>query len=140
MRWRVCARSGWSKSPNERLIAHTLADYPEYHSSLSDLFVPLKRPPRIAEEHDSATSLIASVEAGRGVALVQQGFDCLTGPRLKVRPLTPAPPPLVVGVAYRKENNSAATENYIAAAKRESRRRLISSASSHLCCVAETLL
>jgi len=29
-----------------------------------------------------------SVEAGRGVALVQEGFDCLTGPRLKVRPLT----------------------------------------------------
>src|SRR6266487_2749925 len=123
MRWRVCARSGWSKSPNERLIAHTLADYPEYHSSLSDLFVPLKRPPRIAEEHDSATSLIASVEAGRGVALVQQGFDCLTGPRLKVRPLTPAPPPLVVGVAYRKENNSGPRRISSLPPRGESRRK-----------------
>jgi DNA-binding transcriptional LysR family regulator len=82
------------------------------------LFAPLKRPPNIAEEHDSATSLIASVEAGRGVALVQQSFDCLTGPRLKVRPLSPAPPPLVVGVAYPKETNSPAAESFIAAAKR----------------------
>ena len=98
---------------------YTPADYPEYHSWLSDLFAPLKLTLKIAEEHDSATSLIASVEAGRGVALVQQGFDCLTGPRLKVRPLTPAPLPLVVGIAYRKENNSAATENFIAVAKRE---------------------
>ena len=109
---------GLEQIANERLIAYTLADYPEYHSWLSDLFAPLKHPPNIAEEHDSSTSLIASVEAGRGVALVQQGFDCLTGPRLKARPLTPAPPPLVVGVAYRKGINPAATVNFIAAAKR----------------------
>jgi DNA-binding transcriptional LysR family regulator len=109
---------GLEQVANERLIAYTLADYPEYHSWLSDLFVPLKRPPKIAEEHDSSTSLVASVEAGRGVALVQQGFDCLTGPRLKVRPLTPAPPPFVVGVAYRKDAHSPATEHFIAAAKR----------------------
>ena len=102
----------------ERLITLTLADYPEYHAWLSNLFTPLKRPPQIAEEHDSATSLIASVEAGRGVALVHQDFDCLSGPRLKIRPLTPAPPPFVVGVAYRKETNSKATESFIAAAKR----------------------
>src|SRR6266478_5953936 len=108
---------GLEQVARERLITYTLADYPEYHAWLADLFSGLKRPPQIAEEHDSATSLIASVEAGRGVALVQQGFDCLTGPRLKVRPLTPAPPPFVVGVAYRKGANSPATANFIAAAK-----------------------
>ena len=58
---------GLEQVANERLIAYTLADYPEYHSWLADLFAPLKRPPKIAEEHDSSTSLIASVEAGRGV-------------------------------------------------------------------------
>jgi len=101
----------------ERLITYTLADYPEYHAWLSELFTPLKRSPQIAEEHDSSTSLIASVEAGRGVALVQQGFECLAGPRLKVRLLTPASWPFVVGIAYRKEANSTATENFIAAVK-----------------------
>ncbi len=84
---------------------------------LSDLFAPLKRLPKIAEEHDSSTSLIASVEAGRSVALVHQDFDCLTGPRLRVRPLTPAPAPFVVRVAYRQDDNSPATEHFIAAAK-----------------------
>ena len=109
---------GVEQVANERLIAYTRADYPEYHAWLSELFGPLKRQPQIAEEHDSATSLIASVEAGRGVALVQQGFDCLTGPRLKVRPLTPAPPPLVAGVAYPKDAHSRVTENFIMAARR----------------------
>lgn len=109
---------GLEQIANERLVAYTLADYPEYHAWLSDLFAPLKRPPLIAEEHDSSTSLIASVEAGRGVALVQQGFECLAGPRLKIRPLAPAPPPFVVGIAYRKEYNLAATCNFIAAARR----------------------
>jgi len=103
---------------NERLVTYTLADYPEYHAWLSDLFAALKRHPKIGEEHDSATSLMASVEAGRGVALVQQGFDCLTGPRLKVRPLAPAPPPFVVGIAYRKGVKSPAVRNFIAATRR----------------------
>src|SRR5713101_7512877 len=105
---------GLEQVANERLITYTLADYPEYHAWLVDLFSTLKRSPQIAEEHDSATSLIASVEAGRGVALVQQGFDCFAGPRLKVRPLTPAPPPFVVGVAYRKEAHSPAAANFTA--------------------------
>jgi DNA-binding transcriptional LysR family regulator len=108
---------GLGQAVNERLIAYTLADYPEYHSWLAGLFAPLKRPPVIAEEHDSSTSLIAAVEAGRGVALVQQGFECLTGPRLKVRPLTPAPPPFVVGVAHRREASSPVTVNFIAATR-----------------------
>jgi len=103
---------------NERLIGYTLADYPEYHLLLATLFAPLKRLPQIAEEHDSSTSLIAAVEAGRGVALVLQGFDCFSGPRLKVRPISPAPPPAVIGTAYHKNTISAATENFIVAARR----------------------
>ena len=73
----------------ERLVGYTLADFPEYHLGFTTLFASLKRAPQIAEEHDSATSLIAAVEAGRGVAFVLQGFDYLSGPRLKVRRLQP---------------------------------------------------
>jgi len=108
---------GLEQVAKERLIAYTRADYPEYHAWLAELFAPLKRRPMIAEEHDSSTSLIASVEAGRGVALVQQRFDCLAGPRLKIRPLTPAPPPFVVGVAYRKGSKPPFVEKFIAATK-----------------------
>jgi DNA-binding transcriptional LysR family regulator len=109
---------GLEQVAKERLIAFTLADYPEHHAWIADLFAPPIRPPQIVEEHDSATSLIAAVEAGRGVALVSQRLECLAGPRLKVRPLQPAPPPLVVGIACLKGNKSMATIDFIAAAKR----------------------
>ena len=101
----------------ERLVAYCLADYPEYHAWLADLFATVKRPVLIAEEHEGSTSLIAAVEAGRGIALVQEGFQCLAGPRLKVRPLTPAPPPFVVGVAWRKGAQSVVVDNFVAAAR-----------------------
>ncbi len=110
-------RVGLKEVVQERLIAFTLADYPEHHAWIAELFAPFPNPPRIVEEHDSVTSLIAAVEAGRGVALVSQRFDCLAGPRLKVRPLQPAPPPIVVGAARRKENNSPFTEQFLAAVK-----------------------
>src|SRR3979411_2295590 len=69
---------------NEPLIVYTRADYPEYHSWLSDLFAPLKRRPPVAEEHDGPTSLIASVESGRGVALVQQDLARLSAQRCNI--------------------------------------------------------
>src|SRR5256885_12319644 len=39
---------GLEQIADERLIAYTLADYPEYHAWLSDFFAPLNRPPSIA--------------------------------------------------------------------------------------------
>ncbi len=108
---------GLEQISRERLIAFTLADYPEHHAWIADLFASVNRPPPIAEEHDSATSLIASVEAGRGIALVSESFQCFTGPRVKIRPVQPAPAPLVVGVAWRKEANST-TAKFVAAARR----------------------
>lgn len=101
----------------ERLVAYCLTDYPEYHTWLAHLFSASKRPLQIAEEHEGATSLIAAVEAGKGVALVPEGFQCLAGPRLKVRPLSPAPPPFVLGVAWRKGMISAAVDSFLAAVR-----------------------
>lgn len=99
----------------ERLITYNREEYPEYHAWLGKLFRRQRPGPLIGEEHDSATSLIASVEAGRGVALVQQGFESLAGSRLVVRPLKPAPPPFVVGVACRKGPVDAAVSDFLAA-------------------------
>lgn len=113
----LARKVGLEQVAAERLIAYTLADYPEYHAWLADFFAQAKRAPRIAEEHDSSTSLIASVEAGRGIALVQQGFECLTGPRLKVCPLTPAPPPFVVGIVTQKDSQSKIVNRFVAAAR-----------------------
>ncbi len=107
------ARIGLRAVAAERLIAYSKEDYPEYHTWLENLFRKQKASPQIGEEHDSATSLIAAVEAGRGVALVQQGFECLSGPRLEVRPLKPAPPPFVVGVAWRENERDAVVSAFL---------------------------
>ena len=89
-----------AKIRDERLITYTRKEYPDYHQWLNALYG--HEEPNIAEEYDSVTSLIAAVESGRGIALVPQSLACLAGPRLKLRPLTPAPAPMAVGVAYPK--------------------------------------
>ena len=101
----------------QRMMGYSRNDYPEYHEWLASLFVPAA-PPGLAEEHDSSSSLIAAVEAGRGVAIVQRGFEFVAGPRLRVRALSPAPSPVVVGVAYRNGKLSAAGESFVAALRR----------------------
>lgn len=83
---------------SERLIAYSRMEYPEYHEFLKLLFGGRKRPPQIAEEHDSVTSLIAAVESGRGVAIVTESLRCMVGERLVLRRLSPAPEPFCVGV------------------------------------------
>lgn len=84
---------------DERLIAYSRSDYPEYHDWLAALFDTVGAVPLIAEEHDSATSLIASIEAGRGVAIVAECLACLAGPRLTLRLLAGKVDPFVVGLA-----------------------------------------
>ena len=111
-------RVGLEQVAKERLVAFTLADYPEHQAWIAGLFAPLKRAPQIVEEHGSITSLIAAVESGRGVAVIAQPLKGLASPRLKIRPLQPAPPPLAVGIAYRKKFRAKATDNFIAAANR----------------------
>lgn len=98
------------------LIAYSREDYPDYHASLPRIFAAPLRPPPIAEEHDSVTSLIAAVEAGRGVALAPSALACLAGERLKLIPLSPAPAPLIVGAVCLREGTSAQAAKFIAAA------------------------
>jgi DNA-binding transcriptional LysR family regulator len=98
---------------SEPLVAYARADYPEYHEMLAELFKPAGAAPIVAEEHDSATSLIAAVEAGRGIAVVPSSLACLAGPRLRVIELNPAPAPLVVGVAYVRRKLCPASERFV---------------------------
>ena len=109
---------GLEQVVKERLVAFTQADYPEYHSWISGMFAPHSRPPQIVEEHDSINSLITAIESGRGIAVIAQPLKGLGSSRLKIRPLHPAPPPLVVGMAYRTKHRSKTTDNFIAAVRR----------------------
>ena len=53
----------------EPLVAYSRAEYPEYHVMLAELFAKNGTPLRIVEEHDSAPSLIAAAEIGRGLVI-----------------------------------------------------------------------
>lgn len=111
-----CARKrkvGPAEIAEERLIAYSRKEYPEYHELLETLFAKWKIHPQIAEEHDSSTSLIAAVEAGRGIALVPESLGCLAGARLKLRSLSPAPSPIIVGLISRDTAVSGATQKFI---------------------------
>jgi DNA-binding transcriptional LysR family regulator len=105
------------EAAREPLIAYSREEYPEYHEFLGSLFAGGKHKPRIAEEHDSVSSLIAAVEAGGGVAVAPQSLACMAGPRLKLMPFSPAPKPLVVGVAAREDELDAAAGQFLRLAK-----------------------
>ena len=85
---------------DERLIGYSRDEYPEYHAWLREILRPSGFDPWLAEEHDSVTSLIAAVEAGRGVAIAPSTLRCLAGPRLKLLPIRPSLPPVIMGVMY----------------------------------------
>jgi DNA-binding transcriptional LysR family regulator len=99
----------------ERLIGYERSNYPEYHDRIDALFQS-KAKPRM-EEHGSVMGLIAEVEAGRGIALVPSSLECLAGPRLRLIPLSPAGPPIIVGAATRDEATPRPAQEFIAAAR-----------------------
>jgi DNA-binding transcriptional LysR family regulator len=101
----------------EPLIAYSRKDYPEYHTMLEKFFAPVGGKPRIVAEHDSGTSLIAAVESGRGFALAPECLACMVGPRLKLIPLQPAPPPIPVCAIWRQDLANDLIKQFIAAAR-----------------------
>jgi DNA-binding transcriptional LysR family regulator len=102
----------------EPFIAYTRQQYPDYHTLLNDVFSEVKKQPRVVEEHDGGSSLISAVEAGNGVALVGRSMACIAGPRLKLLPLSPAPPPITLGVISRNEELTGSTGKFVECAKR----------------------
>ncbi|HXS67807.1 MAG TPA: LysR substrate-binding domain-containing protein [Candidatus Polarisedimenticolia bacterium] len=99
------------------LIGFNHTDYPDYAELLENIFSAVKLKPRIAEEHDSAASLIAAVESGSGVAVVTDSLACVTGPRLKFLQLSPEPKPLVLGAAWAKNELTPAAERFLKCAR-----------------------
>lgn len=101
----------------EPLIVFSRKEYPDYHELLADIFAGTKVMLRIAEEHDSGTSLVAAVEAGAGVAISSESLACTAGPRLKVIPIAPAPAPLIIGAAWRVNDLSPTAQTFLDCAK-----------------------
>jgi DNA-binding transcriptional LysR family regulator len=83
----------------EPLVGLSRKDYPEYHRFLERLFAPIHAKPHLAVECDSASSLIAQVEGGRGIALANPDFKHVAGKRLVYRLLTGTTEAGSVGIA-----------------------------------------
>jgi DNA-binding transcriptional LysR family regulator len=100
-----------------RLIGYNRQDYAEYHQWLESLSRAVQKKATLAEEYDSMTSLITAIESGRGVALVSKSLSCFSGPRLQYRPITPAPDPFHVAIAWREKGLKKSTRALITAAQ-----------------------
>jgi DNA-binding transcriptional LysR family regulator len=101
----------------EPLVAFSRLEHPEHHVFLEKVFASQRQRPAIAQECDTATSLIAAVEAGRGVAVVFETLSWLAGGRVVLKPITPKPRRYPVGVAYR-EGATEATMAFVEALRR----------------------
>jgi DNA-binding transcriptional LysR family regulator len=102
----------------EGLVAFRKREYTNYHHLLSRVFGGPRKVPRIAVECDGAATLVTEIEAGRGVAILPSVFVKSIGPRLKLRPITPAPSPLLVGYAVATKGDlTPAGEKFIAQLK-----------------------
>jgi DNA-binding transcriptional LysR family regulator len=106
-----------SQAGRERLVIFNPADYPDYEDTLNSVFGNMKWKLNVTQEHDSAASLIAAVESGAGLAVVPESFSCTSGPRLKLIPLTPPPPPVVIGAVWVRKKLIPTAEKFIQSAK-----------------------
>jgi DNA-binding transcriptional LysR family regulator len=101
------------EAAREPLVAYRRADYPDYHEMLEKVFRKCRPRPRVAEEHDGVSSLISSVEAGVGLAVVPESTRCVAASRLRFVALTPAPPRIRVGVVLGREKPGPAAESFL---------------------------
>jgi DNA-binding transcriptional LysR family regulator len=85
------------------LITYSKREYMDYHVMLDDLFEPHGGAPRPSLEVDRATTLIAAVASGRGLALVTELFGRTCGSRLKLRPLAGSETAVKVGIVTAKD-------------------------------------
>jgi DNA-binding transcriptional LysR family regulator len=99
----------------EPLIGLSRKDYPEAHEELRKVFAAAKLKPKVVEEHEGGTGIIAAVEAGRGVALVPSSLACIVGSRVKLLSLKPESNPISVVAVTTKNVKIALVENFIAA-------------------------
>ena len=83
----------------EPIVGLSRKDYSEYYDYLDRIFAPIHAKLRIVVECDSMSSLIAEVEAGRGISLASSTFKLVVGKRLLYRSLTGTTETQSVGIA-----------------------------------------
>ena len=85
----------------EPVVAFIRKGYPDYHHWLKGVIQFAKRRPRIVASADGATSLMAAVESGQGIAFGPPAYAIIAGKRAKFVPIKPAAPPIKLGALTR---------------------------------------
>ncbi|WP_114205669.1 LysR substrate-binding domain-containing protein [Acidisarcina polymorpha] len=101
---------------HEPIISVTLSDFQWYNGYVSRLLTPYNNSFKVAEEHDRAEGVIASVEAGRGVALFYDVLARTIGERLVLREVTPTPPRAPLVLFFRDDRRTPLTASFVKAA------------------------
>jgi DNA-binding transcriptional LysR family regulator len=101
----------------EPLVVFSRKEYPDYHEFMDRIAGKRVKRLRIVEECDSGPSLMAAVASGNGIAISASIVATAAGTRLRFVPLTPAPPPAVVGLAYRATVLTAPTSRFVETAR-----------------------
>lgn len=103
------------------LIAFVREGYPDYHLWLSRVIRATERKARIVAQVDGATSLMAAVQAGQGIAFAPPPFAESAGKRAKYVPIKPDAPPIVLGVVRRAGRNSSVELAFLEALRSSAR-------------------
>jgi DNA-binding transcriptional LysR family regulator len=83
----------------EPFVAFARGVYSDYRNQFAAVFADVKVKPRIVEEHNDFSSLVAAIETGTGVALVSDAFAYATGERVKLLRFNPEPKTAILGIA-----------------------------------------
>lgn len=91
----------------QRMVLFCQRDYPEYWQRVTAWFKQQGINAKVAGEYDGANSLVSAVEAGLGAALVVERMACSFPQRLVLKPLKPAPEPVIIaaGLALAKQHD-----------------------------------
>jgi DNA-binding transcriptional LysR family regulator len=108
----------WREIAQQPLCAYSRKDYPEAHEHLIAMFATVKAKPRIAEEHDSVSSLITALKRGLAWLLFLESLTCTAGLRLRVIPISPPPTAVVVGIAWCRGKGGNWTTAFVRCSKR----------------------
>ncbi|MBL9128929.1 MAG: LysR family transcriptional regulator [Verrucomicrobiales bacterium] len=101
----------------EPLVVFSRKEYPDYHEFVARVAGKRLKHLRFAEECDSGPSLMAAIASGKGIAISASVVASAAGARLQFVPLTPAPPPAVVGLACRRVAPLSPSQSLLEVAK-----------------------
>jgi len=98
-----------------KLVVYRANDFPEYHGWVSKVLGVSKSRLVISEECSDVMSLMAAVQAGRGVAVVGDFITPLIGDRVRFVPFVSGAHFLEVGLLYRKSDHDNGVKGLLAA-------------------------